>query len=657
MELFRQDRSGKEWQSFIVIVKHARHRGKFPLGWNGQRLGLGAEPTRLNNSYPEILNEVKVFLARNYARVPPEGLADTTGTTSTDSRPSSRVDAAWLYANKKAINWKALEGAEVLTASGQSHLITRVDERPWPAGPLLEVEARGAPTSSSGQYNIEAFNDGAFKQIVVHPGQAAALTARKQRSENAPRGPGPAAATRNQMRVAPSVAHSNKDPGARSTLGVRIPRDLEQARKLDASRQFDLLVFDLDDTLLATGHLEGFRGREFLGPQGSDYGDQLAYHARSLNYLLSETLLGTMQADFPSMAFSVVTRAPSDYARVLLETKFPNIRWNSIIAFEDAAHPKPFPDGIDLAARRAGVETRERIGFIGDSAADVLMAYQAGVTCALSTIGWRTDWNHKSNPARKDHYRALHLMPDAVIAEPQDLLDFVVKPLSFLPCLEAWQADPSFTQSAKDMRVDTHRHFNNLDDVTHPNWVDISAMGRYFPKSRMSGNYDFFRREAHHLASHAILAAKDGIAYPTAWAECCANYVRACAHAARKEQRSLVICPIPSSTTTSAGSMRLAVLFDVIESLLEARHDTILYPDLLRYHPGASAKKKLGREERFATVRDHLYVSSPALVQDAMVLVIDDVCTSGATFFYASRYLQQAGAHHVRCLALTQTIS
>jgi len=44
-------------------------------------------------------------------------------------------------------------------------------------------------------------------------------------------------------------------------------------------------------------------------------------------------------------------------------------------------------------------------------------------------------------------------------------------------------------------------------------------------------------------------------------------------------------------------------------------------------------------------------------VADQAILVLDDVVTSGATFFYADKYLRDAGAKSVHCLALAQTIS
>jgi predicted amidophosphoribosyltransferase len=56
-------------------------------------------------------------------------------------------------------------------------------------------------------------------------------------------------------------------------------------------------------------------------------------------------------------------------------------------------------------------------------------------------------------------------------------------------------------------------------------------------------------------------------------------------------------------------------------------------------------------------VRDNLLVSPERSLHGTDVVVIDDVVTSGATFYYADRYLREAGASRVHCIALAQTIS
>jgi len=432
-------------------------------------------------------------------------------------------------------------------------------------------------------------------------------------------------------------------------------RNALDAQVLNDSRQFDLLIFDLDDTLLTTGHLDAFRGKEFIGPQDARYKNELATHARTLEYLVPEELLLSLQRDFPSMAISIFTRAPRDYAAILLSTRFPRVKWNSIVAFEDVKFTKPHPDGIYLAAEKAGVKVGKRVGLVGDGKTDVIAAYQAGIQAVLLLAGWAQNWSGKNDPNRVDHFKTLSYMPDAKIATANDLARLVTTPVSWLPCLEARDADPA----SESMRIDTHNHFNNLEDAGYPNWVEINAMGRYFPKSTSSGWYDFSKREQHHSATKAILDAKDGTPYPKPWADCCANYICRYAKDIYLKRKPLVVCSIPSSSGSirPVGRDRLVELFRVIKIQLEGRCNATLNYEILQYTPGVSSNKTLDRDARFANVRDHMVVAEPSAVQGMAVLVIDDVSTSGATFFYAHRYLMQAGAYSVRCLALTQTIS
>jgi beta-phosphoglucomutase-like phosphatase (HAD superfamily) len=441
--------------------------------------------------------------------------------------------------------------------------------------------------------------------------------------------------------------------------GQIVQRKAQEVQSLNESRQFDLLIFDLDDTLLATGHLDAFRGKEYIGPQSDQYKNELAIHARTLEQLVPEALLLSLQADFPSLALSIFTRAPREYAAILLEARFPKMKWSSIVAFEDVARTKPHPDGIYLAAKLAGVNSLNRVALVGDGKTDVLTAYQAGIQVVLLTTGWGPNWASKGNPNRSDHFKTLNLMPDAKIATANDLFNFVTRPVSLLPCLEAWDADPTFSQSPESMRVDMHNHFNNLDDAGHPNWVETHALGRYFPSLTSLGWYDFSRREAHHLVTKAILDAKDGIPYPESWAECCANYIYGYAADMARKNRSLLVCSIPSSSGTirPLGRDRLVDFCKAIEIQLQGRCKAVFNCAILQYDPGACSNKTLDRDARFANVRDHMFVVEASDVRGMAVLVIDDVSTSGATFFYAARYLTQAGAYSVRCLALTQTIS
>lgn len=82
-------------------------------------------------------------------------------------------------------------------------------------------------------------------------------------------------------------------------------------------------------------------------------------------------------------------------------------------------------------------------------------------------------------------------------------------------------------------------------------------------------------------------------------------------------------------------------------------------PDLLAYKEGVLSQHndKLGLLGRFTNVRDHLFVQKPLAVAGwKHVLVIDDVCTTGATLFYAGRRLKEARSGDVTNLAVAMNI-
>jgi predicted amidophosphoribosyltransferase len=79
--------------------------------------------------------------------------------------------------------------------------------------------------------------------------------------------------------------------------------------------------------------------------------------------------------------------------------------------------------------------------------------------------------------------------------------------------------------------------------------------------------------------------------------------------------------------------------------------------NILHYKHGVTSNKILNQDQRFMNVRDHLEVAEPAKIVKNEVMVLDDVVTSGATLYYAGRYLRESGAVNVHCVALTQTIS
>lgn len=77
---------------------------------------------------------------------------------------------------------------------------------------------------------------------------------------------------------------------------------------------------------------------------------------------------------------------------------------------------------------------------------------------------------------------------------------------------------------------------------------------------------------------------------------------------------------------------------------------------LLEFKAGVRSNKELNRADRIANIRDHLTVNDRDLIKGNVVLILDDVCTTGATLYFGDRFLRQAGAFDVQCVSLASSI-
>lgn len=544
------------------------------------------------------------------------------------------LPAEWILRNKTELPWEALLGASIVTSDGRSLSVSGVKIRSWPDGPLLEVHYADEPDRQTRLFNIVGFQSG--KLQTTYPAAEHVHTLRSF-YENIERN-----RVASEKALAEVALHIALKSETRATSGVTL------------HTTFELLLFDLDDTLIKSGHLERLRGTSNLDNQDASYVDIVRAEAKHLDRLISPDHLIQIRKEFPDLQMGVFTRAPKTYARTLLEVCFPKVRWDCIISYEDVpGRTKPRPDGVILAASKTGVSDMSRVAVVGDHKNDLLAAYQAGAHAVLFRAGWGSEGYVREN------YWALELMPDAIIGDPDDLPIFLARPSNFLPALEAWDAGISCDVTQTKMRVDWRKHFvNTCDETNGSKSVEIHAMGRYFPRS--SARYDFILREQHHRLTSWILKAKDGTPYPDAWVDCCAQYiVRFAANRNTRSGNHLVVCTIPSSPSSASrvGIDRLEKFLGRISDRLGDDPRLLFDCGILKYVDGARPNKILNHSERLINVQRHLKVDKPYNVANQAILVLDDVVTSGATFFYADEYLRDAGAKSVHCLALAQTIS
>jgi predicted amidophosphoribosyltransferase len=115
-----------------------------------------------------------------------------------------------------------------------------------------------------------------------------------------------------------------------------------------------------------------------------------------------------------------------------------------------------------------------------------------------------------------------------------------------------------------------------------------------------------------------------------------------------------VLVPIPARSGRLARNENLVTeisthLKDVPR--LEVVHDALYFNEHGRQNKG------LNEEERYRNIGKSLALAHSEHVKGKRVIVIDDIVTTGATFYYAERLLRSAGAHDVTSIALAKSIS
>ncbi|MCY1703940.1 HAD-IA family hydrolase [Deinococcus sp. SL84] len=129
------------------------------------------------------------------------------------------------------------------------------------------------------------------------------------------------------------------------------------------------VLFDLDDTLVDSGHLESFRlNRDRQGLEG-------ALPDLKAPPNMHEQLRRLGQ----SLPLGVVTTAPRWYAERLLTHLYPDIRWQALVTYGDVQRRKPDPQGLLMAVEQLGLAPSSEIAYVGDQETDLEAARRAGL--------------------------------------------------------------------------------------------------------------------------------------------------------------------------------------------------------------------------------------------------------------------------------------
>lgn len=405
-----------------------------------------------------------------------------------------------------------------------------------------------------------------------------------------------------------------------------------------------LCLFDLDNTLLRTNDLDGFRGRENVNNTSREYTRGLLreYDRRDDRLLYTQEQLTGLQDDFPDMRWGVFTRAPRHYAKTLLEEAYPEVEWDIVVAYEDVRNTKPNPEGIALAARQLGIRRREQVALVGDEKTDVVCAYRAGCWVFIDQTSWQ--------PRVSEHWYALERVPDALFEGADELAPLLASPYLGVPELEYLITGERL--EGRQRRIDKVNHFFPRAIGGRP--VPVHIMGRLF------GEYEDIRfRRGWHTLTDQIIAHKDANEFPEEWIQAIQRFV----HMDTVANPDTVVTVVPFKPGRTPRLERLldqfAEAYQPPRVVMGRRAPTVTFrSNVLAFRPGAvsSHGNHLNADQRFANVGENLHVARPQDIRGKHVIVIDDVVTTGATLLWSHRYLREAGARSVSCLSLAQAV-
>jgi phosphoglycolate phosphatase-like HAD superfamily hydrolase len=411
-----------------------------------------------------------------------------------------------------------------------------------------------------------------------------------------------------------------------------------------------LCLFDLDQTLVDTADMQVLREAGVHRVDAVYVSEvQAAFRHRSRVLIEQATLLDLLLRN-PELKIGVFTRAPRRYVDVILAEAYPQIQWDAVVAYEDVQHRKPHRDGIYRAMRAVGMTTTDELPsvlLVGDGDVDIRAAYHAGCFAALFKQGW-------PNHLETTHWKSMSLLPDALFDNQIYLQSCLANIPPYMPDLECLLEDaklaparPRFDEIGKFFPNDRTRY------VVH-------AAGRSF-----AGYEALEQRRVWHRLSQSIQAHKEAVQFPIEWILTIQRFI---VH----HYQMLAAIPFGGGlelvvTCVPARPGRVHRLGNLVNQLAAAYGNAPCVKNMrltfdhgvLAYRNGVRSQSRdhLNPEQRFANVRDHMYVVNPESVRRRRYLVIDDVSTTGATLLYAKKYLTEAGATTVDCFSLAMNIS
>jgi hypothetical protein len=330
----------------------------------------------------------------------------------------------------------------------------------------------------------------------------------------------------------------------------------------------------------------------------------------------------------------------------VLGCAYPKFEWDVLVAYEDVKKTKPHGMGIHQAMDAFGLERLDHVLMVGDQDIDIRAAYNAGVAVVLDTSTWASDRSY-------DNWNSLARIPDAIIDDPEDLQSVLKNLSKYQPDLERLLAGAE--EFVKPRRYDRVGKFIPKSVAQDKTSYPVFVCGRSF-----AGYDSISEREKWHKLSKSIHENKESNEFPEEWIKSIYGFIRK-KYPELAFSGGLVVSVIPHrpGRIPRLENLLVQVKAYVASHPFLGSERVTFESELLAYHDGVLSNHKLHltAHERFENVRSHLHVNKPgAVAPKKQVLIIDDVCTTGASLIYAGKFLQEAGSGEVTRLAISMSI-
>lgn len=183
----------------------------------------------------------------------------------------------------------------------------------------------------------------------------------------------------------PSVA---RVPMCASLSLSSIQAKMRRPEATSLAERVEIVLFDLDDTLLPTDSLRTHRH--------SPHAVDLTRVDEFLSIVPYEGMLDALLAVSSGMRIGLVTSSPRWYVEQILNRHFRHLRFDPLVTYHDVSLLKPHPEPLLLALQLADVKP-ENARFVGNAMDDFLACLAAEVS--FIGAGWSC---LKSFPAQAD---------------------------------------------------------------------------------------------------------------------------------------------------------------------------------------------------------------------------------------------------------------